>query len=1122
MEQRDELRAAVWARVQQLVDTGDSAAVLATAGHDEAYRLARHVAANRSDLDGAFTLGWFYYCRAASLPPTEAEEDRKAAIRYLTACFIVGMRRLPHLLLPAIAENAAPTAKDLLSRMSLPDADPEFVASVVELWRRVAHGVPADHPDYVMYLSDLGTALQKQYERTGELSLLDEGVEAGYAAFRATSWDHPGYVATLSNLGFTLQERFDRAGKLTDLDAAVLVGRAAAQAAGDGSPHVAACLTMLGSALGRRFIRTGNPEDLEEAVDVTRAAVRSAPDGHPDRVMCLSNLGLALQKRHERTGNLQDLDEAVDAARAAVQASTADHSHYAACQTNLGLALAQSFAHTGELADLEEAVDAARAAVQATPEDHPGRGARLTNLASVLASLFRRTEESEDLEQVVEACRAAVRAIPEDHPDHVAPLASLSSVLRKRFERTGQLGDLEEAVEAGRAVIRATPDDHPDHARRLAELGFALAERSERTGEPGDLEEAVEVCRVAVLTTPDDRADALGALAFALRIRYERSREPADREEALSLLGQSVDTETALPSQRIGAACAAANLAASSDPGRAADFLERAVLMLPEVAPRRLRRGARQHALGSNAAFLGSDAAALALADTRGKPEDRATRALRLAEAGRAVLLSHALDMRSDLTDLREQHPALAERFAELRKALDQDPVTAAGDAPDDHRSEGRERRRLAAEFEQLLGRIRACEGFAHFALPPSREELLEEAAHGPIVTFNVNRHRSDALLLTRHGISSVSLPRLTRDAVVEQVVTFHWALTNATAPGSDRIAAQQMLRGILEWLWEAAAEPVLAALEDLGETVPPVQDGESLPRVWWAPGGLLGMLPLHAAGFHTEPAHGRHRRTVLDRVISSYTPTVRALRHARTRCPRPAGQSLIVAMPTTPGHAPLRHVPEEARRIRDLLHCPVQLTEPAPARDGTPGPAGIGTPTTAAVLSHLPQCAIAHFACHGADDHTDPSQSRLLLHDHVTAPLTVSTLAQVSLDHAQLAYLSACGTADLGGMRLLAAGAASDRVRVRESLRLLDEAIHLTSAFQLAGFPHVVGTLWQIDDRLAAEIAESFYKHLTEGPRGMLAPDRAATALHHTIRTVRDRFPATPSLWAAHVHAGA
>ncbi|MFF2813773.1 CHAT domain-containing protein [Streptomyces sp. NPDC058000] len=71
--------------------------------------------------------------------------------------------------------------------------------------------------------------------------------------------------------------------------------------------------------------------------------------------------------------------------------------------------------------------------------------------------------------------------------------------------------------------------------------------------------------------------------------------------------------------------------------------------------------------------------------------------------------------------------------------------------------------------------------------------------------------------------------------------------------------------------------------------------------------------------------------------------------------------------------------------------------------------------------------------------------------------------------DHTQLAYLSACNTANRGAPQLL------------------DEVIHLTNAFQLAGFPHVVGPLWPISDHLAVEIVESFYAHLTTGPRGRL-----------------------------------
>ena len=76
--------------------------------------------------------------------------------------------------------------------------------------------------------------------------------------------------------------------------------------------------------------------------------------------------------------------------------------------------------------------------------------------------------------------------------------------------------------------------------------------------------------------------------------------------------------------------------------------------LLPEVTPRQLGRSDQQYAIGGFAG-LASDAAALALATEAWRYQrERATRALRLLEAGRAVLLSQALDTRSDLTDLRQ------------------------------------------------------------------------------------------------------------------------------------------------------------------------------------------------------------------------------------------------------------------------------------------------------------------------------------------------------------------------------------------------------------------------------------------------------------------------------------
>ncbi|MCJ1251060.1 hypothetical protein MMC30_008291 [Trapelia coarctata] len=63
--------------------------------------------------------------------------------------------------------------------------------------------------------------------------------------------------------------------------------------------------------------------------------------------------------------------------------------------------------------------------------------------------------------------------------------------------------------------------------------------------------------------------------------------------------------------------------------------------------------------------------------------------------------------------------------------------------------------------------------------------------------------------------------------------------------------------------------------------------------------------------------------------------------------------------------------------------------------------------------------------------------------------------------DQAQIAYLSACSTAE---------------IKVRN---LADESIHLANAFQLAGFTNVIGTLWAADDNAAVEIASKFYEGL-------------------------------------------
>ncbi|NYH51398.1 copper(I)-binding protein [Nocardiopsis arvandica] len=834
---------------------------------------------------------------------------------------------------------------------------------------------------------------------------------------------------------------------------------------------------------------------LTATVHVWKRMVEATPDGHPDQAGRLSNLGGALQTRFE---------------------------------------------HTGAMADLNETVIVGYQAVQATPDGHPDQAGHLSNLGGALQTRFRRTGDTADLNEAVTVGHQAVQATPDGDPNQAMYLSNLGGALQTRFEHTGAMADLNKAVTVGHQAVQATPDGHPGRAGRLSNLGWTLQARFEHTGAMADLNKAVTVGHQAVQATPDgdpNQAMYLSNLGEALQARFRRTSDAVDFDAAVTVFGDAWQVRSAPPTQRIEAGWALVRLVSGTDPVRATEVWQGVVEFLPQVVPRQLGRGDQQYELGRFSGLAGQAAAAV-LSHPGLDERERAVRALAVVETGQGVLLSQALDTRSELTDLEHHAPDLADKYVRLRDLLDQPTPTtppehsaAEGDIPFsaiEASGEGgveqararearlaQDRHRLVGDFDAVLEQIRAVEGFATFGLPPSAQELLKEAGEGPVVVVTTTPARCDALLLTATGVSHLELPDLTWNTLVEKVNAFHQAKAQArvTASADEGGDPQQVLTGILGWLWDVAAGPVLDAL---GFDTEPA--GDEWPRVWWSPGGLLGQLPLHAAGHHSDPPGTR--RTVMDCVVSSYTPTVRALRYAREQAARhehgtdTREGALVVAMPTTPGQGALPFVRVEADKVRGHVPNAVVLTEVDTAPGSTVADA-LAVPTRAKVLEHLPKATIAHFACHGYTDPGDPSQSRLLLHDHAEDPLTVAALGAVRLDRAQLAYLSACSTASI------------------TQAELLDEAIHVASAFQLAGFPHVVGTLWEVNDQVSATVADLFYTHLRGAAGQAIDPTRAAHALHAAVRAMRDgtdlqdTLPgwdriAAPLLWAPYLHTGA
>jgi hypothetical protein len=1029
---------------------------------------------------------------------------------------------------------------------SLADLD-----EAIDAGRQVANSTSDSDPEHALMLSNYGDSLRTRFERSGFLTDLDEAIAVIRKAVRSAHSDDRNRAGYLTNLGLALQNRFERTGSLADLDEAVDASRQAVNTAPADHDRRALFLSNLGVVLRIRYDRTGSLPDLDEAIGVTRKAIDSA---RLDRAGYLTNLSVSLWRRFECTGSLADLDEAVGTSRRAVDVASAHDPGQGGYLSNLGLVLRARFERTGMLTDLDEAIDASRQAVEAVPADHPNRAALLNNLSSALQGRFEATGALADVDEAVRCSREAHQATPADHPDQTPTLSILSLALRKRYERTGELSDLDDAVRTGRQAVDSIPDGHPQRPLLLANLSFSLLRLFERRGRTTDIDDAVLAGRGAVAAVPADhpgRARHLTILSMALRTRFEHTEAPADLEEAIRVGEKAVETmpadhpaqplylynlgnaysawfehtgegrdaartaysravsaPAAQPSTQIRAARAAANLAAEAETNYAADLLATAVRLLPKVAPRQLHRGDQQWALGGFSGLAG-DAAALTLsaAGTAGPGDTGAARALQLLESGRAVLLSQILETRSDLTALRQHHPELAARFLHLRNRLDaanpNSAPSAVGPAAEGRLLPASDRRHLATEFATTVAAIRGLDGFSSFLLPPEARELLAEARHGPLVMFNISRYRSDALLLTTDGVTCLPLPGLAVDSLAASIDSFHAALAVSNDPEvgwKRRESAQDTLHTILEWLWDNAAEPVL---RELGFGTPP-EVGASWPRLWWVPGGLLGLLPVHAAGYHRLRPAETQGRTVMDRVISSYTPTVRALRHARRPVRASSGEAraLVVAMPTTPDQNPLPHVTAEAALLGERLPNVMPLMETG-AVQHPPGSPVANAPNLANVLASLAECSIAHFACHGESDPADPSLSRLLLHDHATSPLTVASLAAVDLDHAELAYLSACSTA------------------LNRAADLIDESIHLAAAFQLAGFRHVIATLWEISDALAVDVTNAFYTEL-KAQDGSLNPRQSAHALHQAVHTMRDRFPHTPSLWASYLHAGA
>ncbi|AEO64268.1 907a84fc-40af-4c23-8109-9cb006c013ad [Thermothielavioides terrestris] len=832
---------------------------------------------------------------------------------------------------------------------------------------------------------------------------------------------------------------------------------------------------------------TGSVQDIDVAIRASRLALSMTPGDHPDRVGFLNKHGGFLEARYGRKGQMTDLEEGIDVARQAVESAPEGHPERPACFNNLGTKLYERYERTGQTTDLEEAIDAARQAVKLTPKDHREREACLNNLGNYLLRRYERTGERSDLNEAIEVARQAVQLAPNRHPNRAVCLNNLGAMLARRYEWTDQIADLDEAIEVARQALALTPEDHPMRALWMDNLGISLRSRHERTGRTIDLRDAIDASQQAIELIPKDhpnRASCLSNLAKALERRYELTGQMADLDDALRRLQEAWSCRAATPFRRVRAAefclrllLLRGNFATASQVGM------EVIDLLPTVNTRLLDRDDQEFVMftfGGIAANLCASLMAL------NRPDD----ALQYLEKGRAVIIGQLVDSRSDVSGLAQQHPDIARRYERLRDEVNTPLRGVKGDAAGKQMLQ--RRRVAAAELDACVREIRGIAGHDRFLLGQTVDEMKECAAGGFIIVVNITEFRSDAIIISPATIRAINFEGLSFSEVKD------WLGKDWGGRESEfRRKNDEYLR-YLSWLWHNFVEQLLDEVSSLHT------QSEGLPRVWWIGTGLASSMPFHAAGIHS-PGSTDH---AYSRAVSSYTPSIKALRHSKARAgstePITGGTLLMATMPTTPRPS------DGGKKLCDLPGVTEEKARVINATKGHLTPEVLEHPSVEQVITRLQTCRVAHFACHGWTDHSDPSESGLVLQRQGAGGaaeqerLTVRRVSELSLRQARLAYLSACSTAE------------------NKTAWLADEVLHVVSGFQVAGFPHVVGCLWPSDDSVCVVVAERLYTSLFAAGRKGWSGGEVASALREAVMAVRAAEMDMPLLWAQFVHYGA
>ncbi|KAH6649509.1 CHAT domain-containing protein [Chaetomium tenue] len=1056
-------------------------------------------------------------------------------------------------------------------------------------------------------LEQTSTALEHRYAEKKEPRDLYEALHLCQEALRLTN-DLTRQASLRSRLAEIHRRRFEMGWDLPLIDEAIREGTAVCNACRGDKDTLAQALSMLSGYHHSKYEHSHHPSDLESAVDIATRAVKLEPQPIPIRIECLLSRCVALGSRYTRDGNHTDMDDALKAGFEASNLAGKDTVSRVAISSTLAELYLVRNAREGQLSDAEEAGRQAKIAVALAPF---GVAARLSALSIQLSAVCARyvaipdssiRDEAQDIANEIE------KHTSEQDPTLGLIWINLGWLHHCRYRETENIWHLELAIDAARKAVNLILETSPIRADAEASLGGRLLGLYKRDRLEATLNEAIKYLKTAEARVPDSssvKARHLGHLAAALMKRSDatndKDKQDSDRKEALAMFKSAAANELGTPSDRIGCAQRAIEiLVVQGKTSEAKALADEAMKLLPLACLRYTCKEDQQRAMMRIPGFA-SEAASLSLL------ANDVEKAVEWLELGRGVILGYTMDDAADLSTLRADHPDFVRRYESLVRRGSADQVEAYRNlALPVHLAEGweetiqehlqvasgvrdviaaalgREQRQAAQDLNLCIEEIRKLEGHERFRMPLVPDDWKALASTGPIVMVNMSDIGRHAILITPKDVTAIELQDSRRDNATHRPQRVY------RGPGQDRPTDRDIVDadspqtdpGMERFssLWTNCVRPVLEKLKKMGCLhVAADQAERGLPRVWWIGCGDASSLPFHAAGLDFNEGSANNALSI----VSSYTPTLKALAYSRSRALRlsryPHGGrdnkvvtssiersiTSVLGSSNKSGSA-VKNGPVEDETTRAGLTPPTQapcaaiagrtstpesiLLVTMPTTPGQRDLPGVNAeskalreackdhylieelehPTAAQVLDKFVDSTIVHFACHGFSDPVYPSNSRLMLQKNGIStsatttgkknkPVRIVVEDRLTLKDVSIAAFEAGGESRIWLAVLSACSTAETR-----AMWLADEGLHLAAGFQAAGFAHVVGTLWRAEDDACRRVTEHFYTYLNgEAAKKRGREAVVAEALWHAVMMLRKETGCGPDLWAPFVHFG-